>query len=260
MALSNAGEMPFLDHLEELRWRLIWSIGAFIVGVAIAFTLLVKVDIILLMQGPIAPFLHGKKLVYTHPGDPFQIVLNFSLALGFILALPVIVWQVWSFLAPALYLHEKKVVVPVLAGGIVLFLAGAALSWFFVLPLALEWLINFQSESLDPMITAGEYFGFVISMTLAFGASFELPIVILLLSMLGIVNPRMLMKFRRHAVVGATIVGAFLTPGDLVWTTILMAVPLYGLYELSIILSWMVYRKKARKAALEAAADEEAPA
>lgn len=249
MAETDSVEMPFLDHLEELRWRLLWSISALIVGVVGAFILLYNVDIIAWLEKPIQPYLHGHKLVYTHPGDPFQIILNASIPLGVVLALPVIVYQVWAFVAPALFEHERKAIIPVFFGAILLFIAGASLSYFMVLPLALQWLMGFQTAALEPMITASEYFGFATSMCLAFGLAFELPIAILLLAMLGIVTPQFLNKFRRHAVVACTIIGAFLTPGDLVWTTILMAGPLYALYEVSIVLTYIVYRKKKKRAA-----------
>ena len=148
-------EMPFLEHLEELRWRLLWSVLALVAGVFIAFVLLVKLDVIGLLQGPIRPYLHGRKLVYTHPGDTFSIVLNASIALGVVFSLPVIIWQAWSFLAPALYQHEKRIVVPVFVGAIGLFMAGAAMSYFYALPLSLSFLLDFQAEPRpEPMCPA----------------------------------------------------------------------------------------------------------
>ena len=254
--MRGEGEMPFLEHLEELRWRLVWVALTYVVAVFVAFVLLVKFDVIGYMAQPIQPFLQGRKLVFTHPGDAFQIVLSASLALGAVIALPVIIWQGWGFLAPALYQHERRVVVPVFVAAIFLFGAGAAMCYFYVLPLALQFLMTFQSGSLEPMITASEYFGFVISMVLAFGASFELPIVILLLSALGVVTPQFLAKFRRHAAVGCVVAGAVLTPGDLLIASATMAVPLYLLYEVSIWLSYLVQRRKRRREALE----DEAPA
>ena len=150
-----------------------------------------------------------------------------------------ILHQLWSFVAPALYRHEKRVVVGVFFFAVLLFLGGAALAWFVVLPLALPWLMGFGGTALEPMITASEYFGFATSMALAFGVAFELPIVILALAALGIVTPQLLNKYRRHAIVAVVIIGAFLTPGDLIWTTIAMAVPLYFLYEVSVVLSYV---------------------
>jgi sec-independent protein translocase protein TatC len=248
-------EMPFLDHLEELRWRIIWSLAALIVAVGIAFWVMLQFDVIGLLEKPILPYLNGHKLVYTHPGDPFSIVLNAAIALGVAFALPVIFYQLWSFISPALHRHEKKLVMPMFAFATFLFASGVCLSWFVVLPLALPWLMNFGGPSLDPMITASEYFGFAISMTLAFGICFELPIVIVSLALLGIVTPTFLNKFRRHAIVVCVIIGAFLTPGDLVWTTLAMAIPLYFLYEVSVLLTIVIHRRRIRRlAALEAQA------
>ena len=244
-----AAEMPFLDHLEELRWRLIWSLLAFMVGVIIAFALLMRGDVIAVLEQPILPHLNGQRLVYTHPGDPFKIVLSISLVLGAILALPVIVYQIWSFLAPALYRHEKRLIIPVFMGGTVLFLAGVAMAYFVALPLTLGFLMNFQAASLDPMITAADYFSFATSMALAFGVVFELPMVIVALTAFGIVTPMLLNKYRRHAIVACAVVSAVITPGDLISTTIALAIPLYLLYELSVVLSIGVYRRRLKREA-----------
>lgn len=247
MTTREAAEMPFLDHLEELRWRILKSLGALLVGVGVAFALLMKLDVIARLEAPIRPYLPTGKLVYTHPGDPFQITLTAAIAIGVVLALPVILYQVWAFLAPALYQSEKRLMVPVLFGAIALFLGGVSLSFFVVLPLAVQWLMGFQTASLTPMITASEYFDFAVSMSLAFGICFELPIVILALAALGLVTPQFLNRYRRHAMVACVVVGAFLTPGDLIWTTIAMAVPLYFLYELSVALTYVIYRRRARR-------------
>lgn len=247
MQEKRDSEMPFLDHLEELRWRILWSLLALVVCVVVAFVLLVQIDVIGILARPITPFLDGQKLVYTHPGDSFQIVLQAAVWLGIVLALPVIVYQGWSFVSPALFGHERKVIIPIFIGAIFLFMAGTSLAYFAVLPMALSFLMSFQTAALQPMITASEYFGFAISMAIAFGLAFELPIVILALGALGIVSARFLAKFRRHALVACVVLGAFLTPGDLIWTTVIMTGPLYLLYELSIILVFIIERKKRRK-------------
>jgi sec-independent protein translocase protein TatC len=179
--------------------------------------------------------------------------------LGIVIALPIILYQMWAFVSPALHRHEKRILVPLFFFATFLFLTGVSLAIFVVLPLAVGWLMGFQTQALAPMITASDYFSFATSMTLAFGLCFELPIVILALAMLGIVTPEILNKYRRHALVICAIVGAFLTPGDLVWTTIAMSVPLYLLYEISVGLTYIVYRRRRRNAerdALEAAAPE----
>lgn len=254
--MGSAGEMPFLDHLEELRWRIIWSLAALIVGVAVAFVLVYQFELLTWMQGPILPFLHGHKLVYTHPGDGFSILLQTSIIVGIVLALPVVVWQVYAFLSPALHRHEKRIAIPVILGAVLLFIGGAALAWYFVLPMTLRFLFNLGDKNFDQMITVSEYFGFVSSLVLAMGAVFELPIAILLLSFFGLVTPKFLAKFRRHAILGSYIAAAIITPGDLFITSIALMVPLYMLYELSIILSYVVVRRREKAALAEAAAEE----
>lgn len=253
MAKQHSDEMPFLDHLEELRWRIIWSLLALVIAVGVGFALMLKIDIVHLLERPIAPYLPQGKLYFTHPADPFNIMLGASVALGIIMALPVILYQFWAFVSPALYRHEKRIVIPVLFFATFLFLAGVSLAFFVVLPLAVEWLMGFQTGGLTPMITALDYFDFAISMAIAFGLAFELPIAILALAALGIVTPQFLNKYRRHAVVICVVVGAFLTPGDLIWTTIAMSVPLYLLYEISVVLTYVVYRRRQRREARQLA-------
>src|SRR5262249_2466850 len=164
--------------------------------------------------------------------------------------------QVWALGGPGLYEEEGGMALGVAGGAVFLFVCGASLGYFLVLPLALPWLMSFGGPALEPMITASEYFGFVFSLTLAFGVAFELPVLILGLAALGIVTPELLNRFRRHAVVGAVVIGAFLTPGDLVWTRIAMAVAVYLLYELSIVLSSVVRRRRQRREAELAAAGD----
>jgi len=265
---SDNAEMPFLDHLEELRWRIIWSLLAVVVGVAAAFIVLQQFDIFKFLERPILPYLNGNKLKYTHPADPFSVLISASFTIGIVIALPVILYQVWAFLAPALYKHEKRVVLPVIFGAIVLFVSGVSLSFYVVLPLAIGWLMKIaaNTDALEPMITYREYFSFAVNMSLAFGLCFELPIVILLLATLGIVTPEFLRRYRRHALVLCVVAGALLSPGDLIWTTVLLAAPLYLLYELSVVLAAVVYRRRrkreaqlAAEQAAEAAATEREP-
>jgi sec-independent protein translocase protein TatC len=253
---GNSGEMPFLDHLEELRWRLVWALGALAIGVGIAFWAVLKFDILVVLERPILPYLQGRRLIVTHPADSFRISISAALALGTIFALPVILYQVWAFLSPALYSHEKKIAIPVFIAATALFLAGASLSYFLVLPLTLQFLTGVQSAAFDPMISAREYFGFAISMSLALGVVFELPIAIFALTALGIVTPAFLRKFRRHALVLCLVTAAFITPGQDPLSLSALAGPLYILYEGSVATSVFVSRWRQRRQAAAAAADE----
>jgi sec-independent protein translocase protein TatC len=249
MSEAPGHEMPFLDHLVELRKRLFWVAGAVIIGIALAFALLSNLDIIRLLERPILPLLHGQKLIYTHPGTSFRILLNASFVLGMILASPVIVGQIWGFLAPALYAHEKRVVVPVLVAMVALFLAGVSLSYFVVLPLTLRFLMSIESTALTPMISATEYFDFAISMCLAFGLVFEVPIAILALTALGLITPQFLSKYRRHAIIICLVAAAFITPGADPYSLFALAIPLYVLYELSVFVALFAYRRRQKRQA-----------
>jgi sec-independent protein translocase protein TatC len=259
---SKSGEMPFLDHLEELRWRIVYALGAILVGVALGFVIVLKWDLITVLQGPIHPYLPaGQKLVYLHPADPFSIIMQLSITCGIIFAIPVIGYQVWAFLSPALHKHERRIVIPVLLAATILFLLGASMAFFLVLPMSLKFFFDLGSDSLTPMITLVEYMGFMTSLLLTFGAAFEVPIVLVGLSAFGIVSPHALGKIRKFAIVGAWIVAAIITPGDLFTTTFALAVPLYLLYEMSVAVAFVIYRRKERRrAALEAADQSGAPA
>ena len=257
-------EMPFLDHLEELRHRLFWIAGAILVGVVGSFILLSqkRLDLVGLLAEPIKPYLANGSLVYTHPGTSFKIILNASLITGLLLSTPVIGYQLWGFFSPALHSHEKRVIVPTLFGMVLLFLAGVSLCYFVVLPFTLRFFHGFESASLTPMIEATQYFDFAFSMMLAFGVAFELPIGILLLSALGIVEPKTLTKYRRHAIVLCVIASAFITPDASPTTLFALAGPLYLLFELGVFLSFLVTRKRRKRALqeeLEARRDAERP-
>jgi sec-independent protein translocase protein TatC len=185
--------------------------------------------------------------------------MQVSFGLGFALAAPVLLYQLWSFLSPALYKHEKKVVIPLLVAATCLFMMGAALAYFFVLPFALKFLMEFQTAALEPMITARDYFDFATSLALSMGAVFELPILLVGLTALGIITPKQLREYRRHAAVASMAGAAIITPGDLLTTTVMLMVPLYGLYEVSIIASSFVYaRKERRRLANEAESNADA--
>jgi sec-independent protein translocase protein TatC len=242
-------EMPFLDHLEELRQRLFWIAGAIFVGVVVSFILLSqkRLDLVGLLAMPIRPYLKNGSLVYTHPGTSFKIILNASIISGLLLATPVIGYQLWGFFAPALHPHEKRIIIPTLMGMVVLFLGGVALCYFVVLPFTLKFFHGFESASLTPMIEATEYFDFTFSMILAFGLAFELPIAILLLSALGIINPALLTRYRRHAIVVCVVAAAFITPDASPTTLFALAGPLYFLFELGVVLSYAVTRKRRQR-------------
>lgn len=240
--LERGTEMPFLDHLEELRWRILWSLLALIVSVVIGFLVVTEFDVLGLLIAPIEPFLDGSKLKYLSPTDPFFITLKLSVLIGLVLASPVIIYHVWSFVSPALLTSEKRAIVPSLYLGVVLFAAGVAMAYYIVLPVTLRFTMGFQTASLEQAIVIGEYMNVVTRLLLAFGVVFEMPVVILALAALGLVTPDFLADKRRHAIVTITIVSSLITPGDVITITVLMMVPLVLLYEFSILLARLVYR------------------
>jgi sec-independent protein translocase protein TatC len=251
---TNAGEMPFFDHLEELRWRLIWSILALIAGTGVGFFLATRLDLLGHLKRPLDPYIDGDQLIALSITDPFMITFKLALTLGFILAAPVIVYQMWCFFAPALTKREKRAIVPSLYLGVVLFCVGVGVAYLYVLPLTAKFLAGFQTESLRLAMTGSAYFGFVIKLLVAFGLVFQLPVVILILASLGLVSSRFLAAQRRYAIAIMTVTAALITPGD-VASTVLMMGPLLLLYELSIVLTRVVERSRARHAAVEAAAE-----
>jgi sec-independent protein translocase protein TatC len=247
-----AGEMPFLDHLEELRSRILRALGAVVLAFGVGLWLVQQFQLVTLLKRPIAPYLLDGKLIVTSPTEPVMIVLKLGFLVGLVLASPVILWQLWAFLAPALYEREKKALVPSLFIGLVLFLTGAVLAFHFVVPQALRVLFSFQTEAIAPFITYDAYFGFVLQVVLALGISFELPLVIIILSWLGVVGPAELNRFRRYAVVLAFIAGAVLSPGADLLSMVMMTVPLILLYEVGVAGSAIIERRRRRAAAVAA--------
>ena len=240
--------MPFLDHLEELRWRLLYSLGAIVICTILGWVVVDRIDIIGVLIRPIEPLLPAGRLAFTSPVDPLMIQLKFAFLVGLVLASPVVGYNLWAFLAPALYDREKRMIVPSLVVGALLFMGGALAGYALVLPRALKVLFGFQSAHLAPVITADRYFGFAFQLILAFGVVTELPLVVTILASLGLVTPGFLSRNRRYALVVAAALAAFLTPPDAV-SMLMMMVPLLLLYEIGIFCAWVVTRRRARAAA-----------
>ena len=250
MARKHPDQMPFLDHLEELRVRLFWMIGAVIVFFFLSIWLITQFGVMQVLQEPMLKYTAGQQLTVLDPMESFRILLGTSLILSLAMAMPIIVYHTWAFLSPGLYAHEKKLMVPVLAGATFLFAAGVALSYFIVLPITLKFLNDLTvAMGMKPDYRAGGYFTFMIRMSLAFGLVFELPIVLVGLTALRIVTPRVLARFRRHAFVGCLVLSAFVTPGSDPISLAALTVPLYLLYEIGIILSAILYRRMNQRAA-----------
>jgi sec-independent protein translocase protein TatC len=244
-------EMPFLDHLEELRWRLIWSLGASLLGAIVGYFVVTRFNVLGILVAPIEPFLGGEKLGFLDPTAPFFITLKLAVIVGLILASPVIVYHIWAFLSPALLPSEKRAIIPSMYMGLVLFAAGVTMAYFLVVPMTLRFTLSFQTEAMQQMITIDKHLGFMIRLLLAFGIVFELPVVILILSVLGVVTPEFLAEKRRYAIAGIAILSAVLTPGDVITVTVMMMLPLMALYEVSIVISRVVSRRRIAAAAAD---------
>ena len=239
------GEMPFLDHLEELRWRILWSLVAVVVGSVIGFILVLRFEVLDILINPFYEVAgEEERLVFLSPTEPFFLILRVGILTGVVLVSPIIVYQIWAFLSPALERHEKRAIIPSLYMGLVLFAAGVAMSYYIALPVTLRFLLFFAEGYFEQMLQAGPYLGFVMKLLMAFGVLFELPVVIMILSALGLVTPAYLRKKRRHAIVIITVLASLLSPGDVVTVTAIMMAPMVLLFEFSILLSVVITKRR----------------
>lgn len=246
---ATSGEMPFLDHLEELRSRILKALAAVVIGFGIGLWVVQRFQFVSLLKEPIAPYLTDGRLTVLSPTEPVMIVLKLSFLLGMVLASPVLLYQLWAFLSPALYQRERRAFIPALLIGTVLFLTGAALGYIYVVPQALRVLFSFQTEALQPMITYDAYFSFVVQILIGLGLSFEIPLVVTILAAFGLVTPAMLHRFRRYEVVLAFAAGALLSPGADVLSMFMMTIPILLLYEVGVAGAAVMHRHRLRRAA-----------
>ncbi|MFZ7102339.1 MAG: twin-arginine translocase subunit TatC [Peptococcaceae bacterium] len=235
---------PIMEHLEELRKVLIKSFIALIVGTIISYGFLLD-KIMAIVVGPLESL--GQELVFLGVTEGFFTQLKVAFFAGVILASPVIIWQILSFILPALYSYEKKLFFPLFFSGILLFVGGIVFGYMFVLDLGLKILLINFSGGLTPMISVSKYVSFVISFLLPFGIVFEIPIITYTLTKLGIVTPNYLRKNRRYVIFIMFILAAVLSPGPDIVAQLFLALPMIILYELSIIISVLIYRKKQKR-------------
>lgn len=253
-------KLPLTEHLAELRKRIIVSFLA--IGVAFVIAFNYSEQIFGLLMFPLKytlnfsvtklsfrfvpqDKLHDTKLVFLAPAEAFWMNLKVAFVAGLIASLPVIFHQIWKFISPGLLQKEKKYVLPFVFFATALFLAGAAFCFFIVLPFAIGFLLTYKvGDFLMPMLSVGQYVDFCLKFLLAFGIVFELPVVIIFLTKMGIVTPRMLAKNRKFAILFAFVAGAILTPTPDAFNQTLMAVPIILLYELGIWISPLFVKKK----------------
>jgi sec-independent protein translocase protein TatC len=246
-AVTERAELPgmsLMEHLEELRKRIVHSAIYLGVGFFVAFYF--RQQLYGIVQAPLTKM--GIKLNFTHPMDPLNLYIKVALIGGAILASPFILYQVWLFIAPGLYQKEKRFVVPFMSATIGLFLAGAAFGYFFVFPGALKILIFGFGKDFNPIITIEEYTGLFLSIILGLGVSFELPILIFFLALFGIVSPKFLLKNVRYAILAVFLVAAIICPSPDPATMCIYAIPMLALYLVGIAVAWWVHPSRKRKA------------
>lgn len=243
----NGKQMSFLEHLEELRKRLLYSIYSLIVGAAVSFYF--ADNIYGYLSRPLTDTLTAlhmsPKLAYFNPVDPFNLYIKLSLLGGIFLASPFILWQLWLFISPGLFRHEKKYVWPFITLTSGLFITGGFFAFKLAFPAALKFLVGYGSR-FTPVIDINEYWNLAMSIIVAVGVVFELPVLILLLSLFGIVTPRFLWKNVRYAVLITAVIAAAIVPSNDMASIFIVWAPLVGLYVFSIGLSWLVYYRKNR--------------
>jgi len=229
-APAESGVMSLVDHLAELRTRIVRSLFAVVIGASVGFWFGEEIISILKAQLP-----YKGPLVALGIGDPFAIRLRIALVVGVILAMPVIVWQIWAFVAPGLTAPERRTIRPWLVLAFLFFALGVGIAWL-VLPFATGFLLQFQSEELSVLPDARKYFDFVSTMFLAFGLLLEFPIVLVALSRVGVVTSDLLRRSRRIVILGIAIFAAAVTPGGDLVSPGVLGVTMFLLYELTIVL------------------------
>jgi len=236
------GQESFISHLIELRDRLLRSAIAWIVVFVCLFPW--ANDLYSLLAQPLLSKLpQGGQMIATEVVTPFFVPVKVAMMAAFLVALPYILYQVWSFVAPGLYSHEKKYILPLVVSSMILFVAGMSFAYFLVFPIVFGFIVKIAPHGVAVMTDIGKYLDFVLTMFLAFGITFEVPIVVVVLDMTGMVEVQKFKEARPYVIVGAFIIGAIFTPPDVISQTML-ALPLWLLYELGVIVAgWMVRNK-----------------
>jgi sec-independent protein translocase protein TatC len=245
--------MSFFDHLVELRKRLISAVLA--IGVGMVAGLLVSRRLINFVIRPMLAALRANhlddKLYYTNPAGYVSLYISLGMYLGIVLAMPWVLYQIWLFVAPGLYKHERRAVVSFIVSAMGLFLCGIAFGYYVMLPQVLTYIIGFANDGpIRPLISVNEYFSLTLAVLVGLGVVFELPVVIFILSLFGIVTPKFLLKNFRYAMLLITVAAAIVTPTPDATTMLIFMAPMVALYFVGVFVSYMVLRRKlARKVA-----------
>jgi len=250
---STVSEIPFVAHLIELRDRLLRVVLAVLVIFLVLFYF--ANDIYTYLAEPLTVHMsQNSTMIATDVISPFLTPMKLALVLSIFLVMPYILYQIWSFVAPGLYRHEKELALPLLVSSIILFYSGMAFAYYVVFPLVFGFITAVVPEGVEVMTDISKYLDFVLMLFFAFGAAFEVPVATVLLVAAGITTPDDLVKKRAYIIVGAFVVGMFLTPPDVI-SQIMLAVPMWMLFELGVIASRMVVKRRERREKEQDAAD-----
>jgi sec-independent protein translocase protein TatC len=245
---ETAGQMTFFEHLVELRKRLINSIISILVGTVFGW-FLAPHFVNWITKPMIDALRHAgleEKLVYTHPAGYLNLLITLSIYLGLVIASPFVLYQIWLFVAPALYKRERGAITGFLFSTVFLFLTGIAFGYFISLPFVLRFLISFQGP-VKPLISINEYFDLILVILLGLGLVFELPILIFFLTLFGIVTPQFLLSNFRYAILVIAILAAIVTPTPDATTMLVFMAVMVGLYLLGVGVSWLVVRNRDKR-------------
>ena len=246
-APSDDGRMTLVEHLTELRSRLIKSVLAVAVGALLGFLLYPTIfDVLIRPYEAIATSensLTNGQLISVDPLEGFRIRIQIATYSGIAMAMPVILWQLWRFVSPGLYSHEKRYAAPFVASAMALFLLGATLA-YFTLPKALDFLVSIGGDELITAYSPEKYFRLITYMMLAFGIGFEFPILLVFLQLAGLLHRDTLKRWRRYAAVGIVVLVAVITPSGDPFSLLMLSVPMYLFYELSIFIGKFIERRR----------------
>ncbi len=235
-------KLPLTSHLQELRKRLVLSFIAVAAGFVICYAF--SQDLFDILSKPLLKMMpSGGSLIFTSVAEAFFTYMKVAFIAGFILTSPFVLFQVWAFVAPGLYRHEKRYVIPFVVAGSFFFILGILFAYFVAIPVGFKFLLGYATDFIKPMPSMKEYLSFSIKFLLAFGLVFEFPVVLVLLARIGVVDAKTMARHRKYAILLIFIFAAVMTPPDLI-SQLLMAIPLMGLYELSILLSKIFGKKK----------------
>jgi sec-independent protein translocase protein TatC len=258
---ESGAAMSFFDHLVELRKRLISSVVA--IGVGMVVGLLVSKRLINFVILPMRAALTANhlddKLYYTNPAGFISLYISLGMYLGIVLAMPWVLYQIWLFVAPGLYKHERRAAASFIVSAMCLFLCGIAFGYYVMLPQVLTYIIGFANDGpIKPLISINEYFSLTLAVLLGLGVIFELPVVVFILSLFGIVTPKFLMKNFRYAMLLITVAAAIVTPTPDATTMLIFMAPMVGLYFVGVLVSYVVLRGKRKRKLAEEKAEEDA--